>query len=1056
MEPSFLPFSYLFLIVLFSLILKLDLNLLKDKNVKGTIQLTCSVGLFLYIGHVLVMLLYGFQYRVTPPALPGVNGVILFIVCFFFGIGILVTHICELFLLRISRQKWVTALVKTVTIFVFSHVALSILCIVVIASSWPRCGNADPGRFWFNTLSLPIQNLWVVGSIILAIIYAFAYVCFSRKIEKTQEITILKSLAPAGEVFAPDRASLIGGLCAILAGMTAGLFPLFAVTGAEMGVEFIWLISAVFGLIAVPPILQTMAGKRKILGVSGMILSGATFLLTVSAVITSRVLDFFTPPVFLQISLFLMMLGASLLFANVIALWHSRWGRILSIVGIICGVSSIALAISVYLAIPFIDADGDPGQAVMVMMFCSSITFFLLVPVWFIWMGLRLILRGRVPQERVSPASASPIPEALKALPMTALSSVGALCALLAGLSYIGVGITFLADTGIRYMLDTGDGLALVIAVVVSSVLVMLSVPSISFLAAGENKRRAFDLMALGWIGFLYLIVEFSTTSMPRHGKFGYLSLVITGIYFLTVGLVAFRQPFWPKLLALLGILCGVSFCLMPILSLVPPVADWLVVICSFVLLPVWFICLGLWLFLYDASKERGMPKRLKQVLAAGGGIVVVAAAASWVAGLIAARNFDTFLAEMKSQGAIVELADLRSARPPGTKFFEGPLEESALGFIFSDEAAQLTESLPLRESGLLAGFVFELEPEKQEQARRIAEEHQKLIHRIEKICMLPPTRIEDIIRIMEKERSDGPRLLPARHVLILLLLDAYVAYEDGKADDVLKACRHILLLGDHLRDYPDFINIMIASAMECTVTNFLRYIALDGDYSDEAVKSLMEKIEPSVMRRSLALAFIGDLLLDGRTVFNVIEGRAPQADMPSPFSGLSERQHIIQRIYRLPFFRCIRIADEKALIIIAHEKFKAASLPYYEKNDADTFKEDMNPLRWYTPIASIMSPNLLRAKLAHAESEKALLCVKVALAANRHKRATGEYPASISAMVPQHLPEVPINPLTGNEMTLKYVSKEAADSRRETDEGWRLRYFYVGGPQSDKRLLID
>jgi hypothetical protein len=157
-----------------------------------------------------------------------------------------------------------------------------------------------------------------------------------------------------------------------------------------------------------------------------------------------------------------------------------------------------------------------------------------------------------------------------------------------------------------------------------------------------------------------------------------------------------------------------------------------------------------------------------------------------------------------------------------------------------------------------------------------------------------------------------------------------------------------------------------------------------------------------------------------------------------------------------VPFVRFITAADEKAWIVILSEASRNARLPYYKADNDGLLQENQDLIGWNTPIARVGIPNVLKAKRVQAFMELELIQLRVALAVNRCKRDTGAYPESASTLVPKYLETTTINPLTGKPVELEYMNAEAAKKKREDDSHRYRRFFTVGGPRSDKRLLID
>jgi hypothetical protein len=370
------------------------------------------------------------------------------------------------------------------------------------------------------------------------------------------------------------------------------------------------------------------------------------------------------------------------------------------------------------------------------------------------------------------------------------------------------------------------------------------------------------------------------------------------------------------------------------------------------------------------------------------------------------------YVAQLEAEGAVLEVADLRSTRPEGTTFYSGPIEESATAFLLSPAAAGPYSGVeakdwpwyPIAEK---AERVFELTPEEEAEVRAVVEENRDLVTKLKSVSELLPTPIEDIIRLTGLEgeimTAKVPDLLACRAFARLLLLDAYVTYQDGRPDDALETCGHILQLAGHVRDIPGFLPRMASSAMTSTPftpsASFLPRMVLEAEFSDQAVASFTLLLEQSVRREALAQSLDIDLLM-GRQVF---------AQARRDYAG---------RVLSLPV-RLALARDELKWLSVTHECRLAAIQPYHRVRDAVAGIDGIAKKGlWTWPLTELdMFPGPISNFRGQAQDEVHLAQAKIAFALNRYNRDRGSYPEKLSALVPAYLPEVPTDMFSGNEM---------------------------------------
>jgi len=382
------------------------------------------------------------------------------------------------------------------------------------------------------------------------------------------------------------------------------------------------------------------------------------------------------------------------------------------------------------------------------------------------------------------------------------------------------------------------------------------------------------------------------------------------------------------------------------------------------------------------------------------------------------------YVAQLEAEGAVLEVADLRSTRPEDTTFYSGPIEGSATAFLLSPEAAGPDTGVnpldwPWFETTKMADKVFELTPEEKAEVRAVVEENRDLITKLKAVSELDPTRIEDVVALtgldgLIKEWKH-PNLVACRGFVGLLLLDAYVDYRDGQADDALETCGRVLELAGHVRDIPGLLPQMIGIAMTAMVTEagFLPCSMQNADFSDEAVASFTAVLDRSTGRETFAQAFDAELLF-GRQVFAQMRGEEYWQIDTLEEPG----QKAITRVIVLPFTRLMVPHNELAWLSITRDCRAAARLPYHEaRDDVARIEQTVKELGWTSFLTKIAVPNLTRNFAAQAENEVRLAQAKIALALNRHKRDHASYPETLNALVPTYLPEVPIDVFSGNEM---------------------------------------
>ncbi|MBI4557034.1 MAG: hypothetical protein HY706_05565 [Candidatus Hydrogenedentes bacterium] len=431
------------------------------------------------------------------------------------------------------------------------------------------------------------------------------------------------------------------------------------------------------------------------------------------------------------------------------------------------------------------------------------------------------------------------------------------------------------------------------------------------------------------------------------------------------------------------------------------------------------------------------MKKVLKRLAVIVVILVVVLAVVSFILGARATKDLNATIAKLKAEGAVLEVSDLKSARPDGTQFFEGPIDESPMAFLLSPSGAgpssvAATGDCPWCGITKILGSLFNFTPEQEEDVRKAVSEQRELIEKVKAVARMKPTRWEDIVTLTRMDgpliNAKGPQLLACRNLVNLLLLDAYVAYRDGRPDDALDTGTLALQFAGHVRDSPTTIGQMIGVAVAAIVTtDLLPEITNDGAFSDEAIARYMAAADTAVSRAGLVQSFNGEALAV-RQIHAGLRGEGPlNPSDPRGESLASSSDGVLGRVlvavYGSPFFALIHAKDEQASLELMNELVKASELPCHAaKAHLDLVEQRLETYRskWGYPVTVATVPSLGRNQLTFAEVEAQLKLSKIALALNRYRHAQGQWPADLHALVPAFLPELAEDPFSGNPMIYK------------------------------------
>jgi hypothetical protein len=134
-----------------------------------------------------------------------------------------------------------------------------------------------------------------------------------------------------------------------------------------------------------------------------------------------------------------------------------------------------------------------------------------------------------------------------------------------------------------------------------------------------------------------------------------------------------------------------------------------------------------------------------------------------------------------------------------------------------------------------------------------------------------------------------------------------------------------------------------------------------------------------------------------------------------------------------------------KSQFIWVHKRYgeleKIAVEPYYKQHDFLN-KWHLERVPWYYKPTGVLFPEFHSVFLKEASLEAMMLATRAGLACKIYKGRTGNYPASLEALVPDILPEVPTDPFTGKPFVFRIQDGELliySLGSNQKDDGGRM-----------------
>jgi ABC-type transport system involved in multi-copper enzyme maturation permease subunit len=244
------------------------------------------------------------------------------------------------------------------------------------------------------------------------------------------------------------------------------------------------------------------------------------------------------------------------------------------------------------------------------------------------------------------------------------------------------------------------------------------------------------------------------------------------------------------------------------------------------------------------------------------------------------------------------------------------------------------------------------------------------------------------------------PHLAMIREVAHLLLVEAILESEAGKADQSLATCRAILNAGRSIGDEPALVSQAGRMKVRETVCRQVERALAHGQASDSAIESMRRSLDEEEGEPLLVFGIRGERAFLDRFLCAVDAGDFTQRQLRT--SGFDFSDEVLWTNAEL----------RAALLRLDNRAERIASLPAEEQLGA--FERLSDDGRSLSPSARKFVPAIVRIALSCLNSRARLRCASAGLACERYRLARGVWPTSYEDLVPAFIPRVPIDPFDG------------------------------------------
>ncbi len=263
------------------------------------------------------------------------------------------------------------------------------------------------------------------------------------------------------------------------------------------------------------------------------------------------------------------------------------------------------------------------------------------------------------------------------------------------------------------------------------------------------------------------------------------------------------------------------------------------------------------------------------------------------------------------------------------------------------------------------------------------------------------------------------PHLIPLSSISRLLRLRAVQKAHNGDMAGALADIRLIISLSQTLRREPVVISSLVRIAGLLGSAHALQDILEIGTPPADAIADLMAALRSQDLRPGLRLGMMGDRALGWQTLNDLASGRTHWRTL-----GTNEARHI--EYYRFFWARPLLRHDQAVFLRWMRVGVENAGRPPHElKEVINSLNRDFRKELHRVPLANMLASALsTNSHLAAAVAQLHTAQLALALLRFHSESPKGELPKSLSELVPNIIPELPLDPFTGKQ----YVYRRTPD----------------------------
>jgi hypothetical protein len=327
------------------------------------------------------------------------------------------------------------------------------------------------------------------------------------------------------------------------------------------------------------------------------------------------------------------------------------------------------------------------------------------------------------------------------------------------------------------------------------------------------------------------------------------------------------------------------------------------------------------------------------------------------------------------------------------------------------------------------------LDSTSRQQLSRLAERNRRAIDLVIEAATRPCFRYREWKNpVYEPDIPNAINMIQATRILAI---DAVLRADKGEIKQALDECQSGMRFIQKTLDEPVLLDSLIAISLRKILQISFDRIAIGKDLDAVTLAAWINEMDPNQWRSRFIRCIPGERALGIEVWLEVMKG---SPEVVKDFYGPGAFHRAIGWLLR-PLFK------SQVLWTMSHypDLEKTSLRPYYEQREwfGKHVRKD-GSVPWDERLLGGLYPQLGSLFMKEATVEAMMLATRSGLACKIYKNRTGHYPENLEALVPDILPEVPIDPFTGKPIVYKMQNGELliySLGSNQKDDGGRMTY---------------